>query len=75
LNDQLLQDLLKAFATSGPFGLGFYFLGRTVLKAWEEDRTQLRTVAAQTLAVLQQTVTILDRVARLLDNMEARKQP
>jgi hypothetical protein len=44
------NEIIKGLSTGGPFAIGFYLLGKVVLKAWAEDRAQLRRLQDQLLA-------------------------
>lgn len=57
-------ELLKTLAGGGPLAIAVYFLGKSLLKAWEEDRAQLRTTNQQVLAFLQQLAPVLERLEK-----------
>ncbi len=78
MQTDLATETLKTFAASGPMGLAVYFLGRAVLKAWDQDREQLRSLAtqnvtalAQCTAALTQNTAVLARVLERLDKQAA----
>lgn len=60
--DNLTPELLKTLAGGGPLAIAVYFLGKNLLKAWEEDRAQLRTTNAEVLAFLRALTPILQRL-------------